>query len=58
MKLISEIIDLKMSFLYGLFVALTFSEAENVLKIIAGILLIGYQIDKWYLMRKNNKKNH
>jgi|TARA_R110000765_G_scaffold20339_3_gene52862 hypothetical protein len=50
-----KLIDLKIYGLNGLAMALNFSEIEIGLKILLTIVVMGYTIQKWYLM--NKKKN-
>jgi cbb3-type cytochrome oxidase subunit 1 len=52
-----KLIDLKIYGLNGLAMALNFSEIEIGLKILLTIVVMGYTIQKWYLMnkRKNEK---
>lgn len=38
-------------------VTATFTNIDNILKIILLLLTIGYTIDKWLLMRKNKNKD-
>lgn len=49
-------IDVKLSVVGTLFLAITFSDAEVALKIIASVLMIGYTGRRWYLLEKNNAK--
>lgn len=36
------------------FIAISLSDFGDVVKIIGGIILIGYYVRRWYLMEKNN----
>jgi hypothetical protein len=51
------ITDLKIYGLNGIAMALNFSSAEVGLKLILTLVVIGYTMQKWYLMNrdKNNK---
>lgn len=48
-----KLIDLKIYGLNGLAMALNFAEIEIGLKILLTIVVIGYTVQKWYLMNKN-----
>tara|TARA_R110002153_G_scaffold59259_2_gene161947 strand:- start:1917 stop:2069 length:153 start_codon:yes stop_codon:yes gene_type:complete len=48
-----KLIDLKIYGLNGLAMALNFAKIEIGLKILLTIVVIGYTIQKWYLMNKN-----
>jgi hypothetical protein len=48
-----KLIDLKIYGLNGLAMALNFSEIEIGLKILLTVVVIGYTLQKWYLMNKN-----
>lgn len=48
-----KLIDLKIYGLNGLAMALNFSQIEIGLKILLTIVVIGYTVQKWYLMNKN-----
>jgi hypothetical protein len=50
-----KLIDLKIYGLNGLAMIANFSEIEIGLKIVLTIVVIGYTIQKWYLMNKNKK---
>jgi hypothetical protein len=53
-----KLIDLKIYGLNGLAMALNFTTIELGLKIVLTLVVIGYTIQKWYLMNKNkNRKN-
>ena len=49
----NELIDLKIYGLNGLAMALNFTTIELGLKIILTLVVIGYTIQKWWLMNKN-----
>jgi hypothetical protein len=51
-----KLIDLKIYGLNGLAMALNFSEIEIGLKILLTIVVMGYTIQKWYLMNKNKNE--
>ena len=48
-----KLIDLKIYGLNGLVMAANFSQIEIGLKILLTIVVIGYTLQKWYLMNKN-----
>lgn len=48
--------DIKIYSLNGSAFLLSFTKVETILKIIVLSLTIGYTIQKWYLMNKNNDK--
>tara|TARA_B110000977_G_scaffold200383_1_gene290691 strand:+ start:2878 stop:3030 length:153 start_codon:yes stop_codon:yes gene_type:complete len=48
-----KLIDLKIYGLNGVAMALNFAQIEIGLKILLTIVVIGYTIQKWYLMNKN-----
>ena len=48
-----KLIDLKIYGLNGLAMALNFAQIEIGLKILLTIVVIGYTVQKWYLMNKN-----
>jgi len=48
-----KLIDLKIYGLNGLAMALNFAEIEIGLKILLTVVVIGYTLQKWYLMNKN-----
>lgn len=48
-----KLIDFKIYGLNGLAMALNFAEIEIGLKILLTIVVIGYTVQKWYLMNKN-----
>ena len=52
-----KLIDLKIYGLNGFALAINYSEVEIGLKILLTIVVMGYTIQKWYLMnkRKNEK---
>jgi hypothetical protein len=50
------ILDLKLSIVAGTYFAITFSNVDYVMKILAFLITVGYTIRRWYLMEKNNKK--
>lgn len=51
----SHLIDLKASFICGLFLMVSFTDMEIAMKIIAFILTVGYTLRRWYLLEKNKK---
>lgn len=51
-----KLIDLKIYGLNGLAMALNFTAIELGLKILLSLVVIGYTINKWYLMNKNKKQ--
>jgi hypothetical protein len=48
-----KLIDLKIYGLNGLAMALNFTTIELGLKIVLTLVVIGYTVQKWYLMNKN-----
>ena len=50
------LLDLKVSFLTGFFLFISFSDAEIVMKIIVFLLTVGYTVRRWYLLEKNKKE--
>lgn len=57
MKLLAEIIDLKITFLYSFMIVLfQYVDIENSYKIIAGIVLTGYNLHRWYIMYHADKR--
>tara|TARA_R110000796_G_scaffold213248_2_gene329377 strand:+ start:1140 stop:1292 length:153 start_codon:yes stop_codon:yes gene_type:complete len=48
-----KLIDLKIYGLNGAAMALNYAEIEIGLKILLTIVVMGYTIQKWYLMNKN-----
>lgn len=61
MKLFSELIDLKLTALYTFMIALfSMNHIDIFFKIAGGIIFIGYNLHRWYIMHdnhKNSKKN-
>ena len=52
-----KLIDLKIYGLNGLAMALNFTAIELGLKIILSLIVMGYTLQKWYLMNKNKQNN-
>jgi len=50
-----KLLDLKIYGLNGLAMALNFTAIELGLKILLSLVVIGYTINKWYLMNQNKK---
>ena len=48
-----KLIDLKIYGLNGLAMALNFSAIEIGLKIVLSLIVMGYTLQKWWLMNKN-----
>jgi len=48
-------LDLKLSLLTGTYFAITFSNLDNIMKIIVFLLTVGYTVRRWYLLEKNKK---
>lgn len=58
MKFLAEIIDLKITALYTLMIALlNTGNIELAYKIISAIIFTGYNVHRWYIMHEQNKKN-
>ena len=51
-----KLIDLKIYGLNGLAMALNFTTIELGLKIVLTLVVIGYTVQKWYLMNKNKNE--
>ena len=51
-----HILDLKVSFIAGLFFLVSFADFEITMKVLAFILTIGYTARRWYLLEKNKKE--
>lgn len=52
----NHLIDLKVSLLSCLFLFLSFSNIEIIMKIIVFLLTVGYTVRRWYLLEKNKKE--
>jgi hypothetical protein len=50
-----HLIDLKANIIFALFMAVSFSEVEITMKVIAFVLTVGYTSRRWYLLEKNKK---
>lgn len=58
MKILAEIIDLKITALYSFMIALFSTETIDLTyKVISAIIFTGYNIHRWYIMHDNHKKN-
>ncbi len=56
MKLFAEIIDLKITSLYALMIALFNTEnIDLTYKVISFIIFTGYNLHRWYIMHDNHK---
>lgn len=56
MKLAAELIDLKLTSLYALMIAIfSTTNIEFAYKAFAGLILIGYNLHRWYIMYENHK---
>lgn len=51
-----KILDLKIYGLNGLAMALNFTAIEIGLKIVLTLVVLGYTLQKWYLMNKNKNE--
>ena len=51
-----KLIDLKIYGLNGLAMALNFSAIEIGLKIVLSLIVMGYTLQKWWLMNKNKNE--
>jgi len=51
-----EMQDIKLLGMNATSLAMSFSNIDTALKIVLLLLSIGYTINKWYLMNKNDKK--
>lgn len=57
MKLFAEIIDFKITFLYSfMLLFFQYSDMENGFKIISGMIFVGYNIHRWYIMHQADKR--
>lgn len=57
MKLLAEIIDLKITALYSFMLLIfQYSDMENAFKIVSGLIFIGYNIHRWYIMHNADKR--
>ena len=52
-----KLLDLKIYGLNGFAMALNFTAIELGLKIILSLIVMGYTLQKWYLMNKNKQNN-
>jgi hypothetical protein len=51
-------IELKSSVIYSLFIIFnTAFEIEAIYKAISFVIFVGYNLHRWYIMYKNDKKN-
>ena len=50
------IIDLKLGFMTTAYFALTFANADFIMKFIVFLITVGYTIRRWYLLEKNKKE--
>jgi hypothetical protein len=58
MKLLAEIIDLKITALYSfMLLFFQYSDAENAIKIISGMIFVGYNLHRWYIMHHQDKRD-
>lgn len=56
MKLFIDIFDLKVTFLYSIMLGLIQSlDIDFAYKVISGLIFIGYNLHRWYIMWKNDK---
>ncbi|WP_182651970.1 hypothetical protein [Flavobacterium sp. SOK18b] len=56
MKLISEIIDLKITFLYSLMMFVFNLELiKTGYAVVSGFIFIGYNLHRWYIMYRNDR---
>jgi len=51
-----KLIDLKIYGLNGIAMALNFSAIEIGLKIVLSLIVMGYTLQKWWLMNKNKNE--
>lgn len=49
--------EIKLWCINTLVVTATFTNIDNILKIILLLVTIGYSIDKWIMLRKNKEKD-
>tara|TARA_R110000796_G_scaffold47173_1_gene113625 strand:- start:62 stop:232 length:171 start_codon:yes stop_codon:yes gene_type:complete len=52
-----KLIDLKIYGLNGFALAINYSEVEIGMKIVLTAVVIGYTLQKWWLMNKNKNKD-
>ena len=50
--------ELKLWIINMAVITVTFTQIENVLKLLLLSVSIGYSIDKWFRLRKNKEKNN
>lgn len=56
-NIFTQLIDLKLSIAGVLFFAITVSNTEMALKIIASALMIGYTARRWYVFERNKNNS-
>lgn len=54
-NLYSQLIDMKLTIAAILFSVVTFSDFELSVKFFGGIIFIGYNIRRWFIMEKKHK---
>ncbi len=58
MKLLAEIIDFKITALYSFMLLIfQYSDMENAFKIVSGLIFIGYNIHRWFIMNETHKRD-
>jgi hypothetical protein len=51
-----QVIDLKTSAMALMFAAVSFSNVESAMKVIAFIITVGYTARRWYILEQNKNK--
>ena len=56
MSAVADIVDLKITVLYTTMIAAQYVDIENGYKILAGMIFIGYNTHRWWIMHKTNQR--
>ncbi|MFV5702182.1 hypothetical protein ACM55F_09950 [Flavobacterium sp. XS2P12] len=57
MKLLAEIIDFKITFLYSfMLLFFNFVDMEKSLKLLTALIFVGYNLHRWYIMHQADKR--
>lgn len=56
MSEIADIVDLKITALYTAMIASQYINIQNGYNILAGMIFIGYNAHRWWIMHKNNQR--
>ena len=49
-------LDFRASSIFGLFMALSFTDADMIMKITSFVIVTCYTLRRWYLLEKNKKE--